>query len=71
MCVWSQGHDPIAITEPWWDTRVAGMLPWMVMHFFRKGTPARGSGGAALHVREQLEWIKIYLKKDKELMDKD
>lgn len=71
MCVWSVGHDPIAITEPWWNTHVAAMLPWMVTYLFRKATPARGSGGVALHVREQLEFIEVCLGKDKKLIHKD
>lgn len=71
MCVWSAGHDPIAITEPWWNTHVAAMLPWTVMYLFRKAMPKRGSGGVALHVREQQECIEVCLGKDKKRIHKD
>jgi len=58
MCVPSQGHDLSAFTEAWWDSShdqiiVDGDI------LFRKDGPARWSGGAALHVREQLQCIEL------------
>jgi len=64
--VQSQGHDLTAITETWWDSLhdwhavMDGYTP------FRKGRPTRRGGGAALHVREQLECTELCLGADEE-----
>jgi len=58
ICVLSQGHNLIAITETWWDS----LHVWNVVidgyTLFRKDRPARQGDGVARHVREKLECIR-------------
>lgn len=63
MCVWSQGHDPIAM-EDTWNAAMDRNAP------LRKGMPARGSGGAALHERASGMYRGLP-GEDKELMDRN
>ncbi|GAB0193231.1 mitochondrial enolase superfamily member 1 [Grus japonensis] len=66
VCVQSQGHDLIAITETRWDS----LHDWNAVMdgyvLFRKDRPATRGGGVAPYVREQLECIKFYLGVDEE-----
>jgi len=65
-CVGSQGHDLIAITETWWDSSRDWNAVIASYKRFRKQRPTRHGGGLALHVREQLECIKLCLGLDEE-----
>ena len=59
VCVQSQDHDLIAITETWWDSShdwndvVDGYV------LFMKDRPAIQGGGVALCVSQQLECIEL------------
>ncbi|GAB0192592.1 hypothetical protein GRJ2_001724500 [Grus japonensis] len=61
ICVWSQGHDLIAVTQTWWDSS----HDWNAVKdgyiLLGKGRPARRGGGVALYVREHLECIDLCL----------
>jgi len=61
ICVWSQSHDLIAITETWWDSSHDWHAVIDGYRLFRKDRPTRQGGKVALHVREQLECIKLCL----------
>jgi len=57
ICVQSQGHDLIAITETWWDSSHDWNAVIDGYTLFRKDRPTTRGGGVALHVREKLEYI--------------
>jgi len=59
ICVRSQGHDLIAITETWWDSSHDWNAVTDGYRLFRKDRPTRRGGGVALYVREQLECIEL------------
>ena len=61
ICVRSQGHDLIAITETWWDSSHDWNVVMEGYVLFRKDRLARRGGGVALYVREQLECIELHL----------
>jgi len=61
ICVQSQGHDHIAVTETWWDSSRDWNAVIDSYLFFRKDRPTRRGGGLALYVREQLECIEFCL----------
>jgi len=69
ICVRSQGHDLIAITETRWDS----LRDWNAVvdgyTLFRKDRPTRRGCGVALYVREQLEHIKLCLGADEERVE--
>ncbi|GAB0206453.1 hypothetical protein GRJ2_003110900 [Grus japonensis] len=69
VCVWSQGHDLIAITETWWDRSHDWNAVMDGYVLFRKDRPARRGGGVALYVREQLECIELRLGVDEERVE--
>ena len=54
ICVRSQGHDHIAITETWWDSSHDWNAVMEGYVFFRKDRLGKRGGGVALYVREQL-----------------
>ncbi|GAB0184184.1 hypothetical protein GRJ2_000884000 [Grus japonensis] len=64
ICVRSQCHDLIAITETWCDSLHDAVVDGKVL--FRRDRPSRRGGGVALYVREQLECIKLRLGVDQE-----
>ncbi|GAB0187639.1 mitochondrial enolase superfamily member 1 [Grus japonensis] len=69
VCVRSQGHDLIAITETWWDSSHDWNAVMDGYVLFRKDRPARQGGGVALYVREQLESIDLCLGVDEEQVE--
>jgi len=66
ICVRSQGHDLIAITETWWDSSHDWNAVMDGYTLFRKDRPTRRGGGVALYVRGQLECIELCLGADEE-----
>ncbi|GAB0185698.1 hypothetical protein GRJ2_001035100 [Grus japonensis] len=68
ICVQSQGHNLIAITETGWDSSHDWSAVMDGYILFRKDRPAQQSGGVALYVREQLERIKLCLEVDEEVV---
>jgi len=69
ICVRSQGHDLIPITETWWDSLHdwdAVMDGYML---FRKERPTIQGGGVAVYVREQLECIELCLGAEEEKVE--
>ncbi|PKU26818.1 hypothetical protein llap_22878 [Limosa lapponica baueri] len=69
ICVRSQGHDLIAVTETWWDSSHDWNAVMDGYVLFRKDRPARPGGGVALYVREQLECIELSLEADEERVE--
>ncbi|PKU29906.1 rna-directed dna polymerase from mobile element jockey- hypothetical protein [Limosa lapponica baueri] len=69
ICVWSQGHDVIAITETWWDNSHDWNTVMDGYILFRKDRPAGQGGGVVLYVREQLECIELCLRVDEECVE--
>jgi len=61
ICVQSQGHDLIAITEMWWDSSQDWSAVVDGYTLFRKDRPARRGGEVALYLKEQLECIELCL----------
>ena len=61
ICVWSQSHDLIAITETGWDSSCDWSAVIDGYISFRKEKPARRGGGVALYMRKQLECIELCL----------
>ncbi|PKU39926.1 zinc finger swim domain-containing protein 6- hypothetical protein [Limosa lapponica baueri] len=61
ICVRSQGHDLIAITETWWDS----LHDWNAVMdgyiLFRNDSPMGQGGGVALYVKEQQECVDLCL----------
>jgi len=66
ICVRSQGHDLIAITEAWWDSSHDWNTVIDGYTLFRKDRPTRQGGRVVLHMREQLECIELCLGADEE-----
>jgi len=66
ICMRSQGHDLIAITETCWDSSYEWNPVIDGYAFFGKDRPAMRSGGVALYVKEQLELIELCLNVDEE-----
>jgi len=50
ICVRSQGHDLIAVTETWWDSSHDWNAIMDGYTLFRKDRPTRQGGGVALYV---------------------
>jgi len=69
ICVRSQGHDLIAITETWWDSSHDWNAVMYGYRLFRKDRPTRRGGGVALYVRQQLECIELCLGADEEQVE--
>ncbi|GAB0209149.1 rapamycin-insensitive companion of mTOR-like [Grus japonensis] len=69
ICVQSQSHELVAITETWWDSSHDWNAVMDGYVLFRKDRPARRGGGVALYVREQLECIDLRLGVDEERME--
>ncbi|GAB0207732.1 hypothetical protein GRJ2_003238900 [Grus japonensis] len=69
VCVRSQGHDLIAITETWWDSSHDWNAVMDGCVLFGRDRPARRGGGVALYVREQLECIELRLGVDEERVE--
>jgi len=69
ICVRSQGHDLMAVTETWSDS----LLDWNAVMdgytLFRKDRPTRRGGGVALCVREHLACIELCLGVDEERVE--
>jgi len=69
ICVWSQGHNLIAITETWWDSSHDWNAVIDGYRLFRKDRTTRQGGGVALYVREQLEGIELCLGADEKRIE--
>jgi len=69
ICVRSQGHDLIAITETRWDSSHDWNDVTDSYVLFRKERPARRGGGVGLYMREQLECIELCLGADEERVE--
>ena len=69
VCVWSQGHDLVAIKETWWDSSHDWNAVMDGYRLFRKDRRTRWGGGVALYVREQLECIQLCLGADEERVE--
>ena len=69
VCLGSQGHDLIAITETWWDSSHDWNAVTDGYVLFRNDRPARRGGGAALYGREQLECVELCIGVDEERVE--
>jgi len=69
ICVRSQDHDLIVITEMWWDSSQDWNAFMDGCVLFRKDRSIRQGGGVALYVTEQLEYIELCLRVDEEQME--
>jgi len=69
ICVQSEGHDLVAITETWWDNSHDWHAVLDGYKLFRKDRPTGRGRGVALYVREQLKCIELCLGADKERVE--
>jgi len=66
ICLWSKGHNLIAVTETWWDSSHDWHAVMDGYRLFGKDRPTRRGGGVALYMREQLECIELCLGAEEE-----